>query len=258
MKKRILYMMFAGVAVCAASILVKNAPPLSGGAETVPAPGTRPDASPSLALSPSESRANAPDFTIDRTSARRTGMVIPAAPEAPAYPEETPNLADSAKTPGSAGAVAGRPTRTAAKSVVVRPPLTYAERAQRARQVEEDADLQLARLDRQVGLTVEQATGAFAAYAKESAAYDPSIPIEVGGQTTAATTGGAGSGSAETQIYATLDEEQQAAFGQEMLTRDLWWTEIVAQLAADFPDATAATQPSAHQGDNIFDILNSK
>jgi hypothetical protein len=186
-------------------------------------------------------------------------MLIPAAPEAPAYPEEGPDLADShpaPQNPGSAGTAAGRPTRTAAKSVAVRVPPTSAKRAQRARQVEEDADLQLARLDRQVGLTVEQATSAFVAYAQQSAAYDPSIPIEVDGLTMAA--GGAGSGSAETQIYTMLNEEQQAAFGQEMLNRDLWWTEIIAQLAADFPEAPApeAVQPSAHQGDNILDILN--
>jgi hypothetical protein len=253
MKKRILYMMFAGVAACAAAVLVKNTASLSGGEETVPAPGPRPDAS------PSESRADAPDFAIDRTSARQNGMLIPAAPEAPAYPEEGPDLADShpaPQNPGSAGTAAGRPTRTAAKSVAVRVPPTSAKRAQRARQVEEDADLQLARLDRQVGLTVEQATSAFVAYAQQSAAYDPSIPIEVDGLTMAA--GGAGSGSAETQIYTMLNEEQQAAFGQEMLNRDLWWTEIIAQLAADFPEAPApeAVQPSAHQGDNILDILN--
>jgi len=255
-------MMFAGVAVCAASVLIKNATPLSDTAGANPAPKSRPNTRPCLTHNPPARQIDAPSFTVNRIDEPR-GEVSSAAPE------ETPDLAGSPtapQNPGSAGAVARFPTRAATRSTAVQPyvraPLTHAEIVQRARQVSEDADLQVARMERYVGgLTDDQAAGAFVAYAKESAAYDPSIPIEAGVQT-AATTGGAGSGAAETQVYTTLDDDQQAAFGEEMLNRDLWWTEIVTQLAADFPDptATASTepvQPSAHQGDNIFDILNS-
>jgi hypothetical protein len=196
----------------------------------------------------------------------------------------------------------GEPARQDGAQGSAPSPLTDAELVQRARQVEYEADRQVLRLDDTVGLTADQFAQAFRIYARASSSYDPRIPIE--GQTgaasapaaaiqsaadassanqpaTAAASGNPAQGAADAanqvvaavpsssktadaQVVDTLNADQQVAFGKAWLDRDLWWTEIVSQLASDFPEPTATdtTQgetvaPSDHQGDNIFDILNS-
>ena len=264
MKQSIAYALLVGSVACAASLLINhtdsapdnervNTPRKLTHSATRAAvrPAARPEETPLVASDPASPPALAPLEVV---------ATIPAA-RALATAEERASF--------------GAPARQDGVQDSVQTPLTYDEMVQRARQVEYEADLQVARLDNCVGLTGDQYRQAFMVYARASSSYDPSIPIE--GQVTAAFTPSASesssttaggktaatatfeSKSTETQIVETLNDDQQAAFGQEWLNRDLWWTEIVSQLAADFPEqkATAADTPADHQGENIFDILNS-
>lgn len=206
----------------------------------------------------------------NRSAAPESQGAVETVPVFVASPQPAGGKADTAGAPGplsaSAGVAQGWGGRAAAIPGVAagrqtQAPLTFEERITRARIVEEEANRQVERLDRYVGLSSSQAAAAFVAYAQASPSYDAQIPIEVNGQFLAAA-GAEASSSADQQIYSVLTDEQQAALGQEMLNRDLWWTEIVTQLASDFPaqqddvkDTTA--QPSEHQVDNIFDLLNS-
>jgi hypothetical protein len=143
-------------------------------------------------------------------------------------------------------------------------PLTYDEIVWHARQVEYEAGRRTDLLASRIPLSAEQQAAAFRIYARASAAYDPVIPIE--GASAAAPETSKGT-SAEEQIYEVLDENQRAMLDQDAADRDLWWTEIIGQLAVDLPSvaepavasmsaARGAVQPAPHQGGNVLDILN--
>lgn len=87
--------------------------------------------------------------------------------------------------------------------------------------------------------------------------YSSTVSTETPGTSVSA---GSTSVGTAASVPDTASTDELAAMGQEMLSRDLWWTEIVSQLADDFPTQTDAAAdpvvPDAHQGDNIFDILN--
>lgn len=230
MTKPLLYALLAGSAVCVASVLVDKTilAPKDGGAILA-----RP------------SRLHTAPRAADRPAAGR---------------EETAPAAAGVESTGETEQVRTC-TAPAGAQDLARPPLSGAELVQRASQVQYEADRKVVRLDRRVGLTDDQYPRVFMVYARASSAYDPSIPVE-GQVATASAPDTSTSQSPDAQIYETLNDDQQAAFGQQWLERDLWWTEIVAQLAADFPEPKVAAsgeaaQPSVHQADNIFDILNS-
>lgn len=269
MTRRLLYGLVAACAVGGTAALVHKAPMPSAPA-AVHAAGVRDSAT-------AGKGAVTKDTLLSRirAGAPRVGKPsdVLAEGEASAEPSAAPKVFDGHElmpmaAPGTTEAIRtalGTPPAPAAPA-----PLTREELVRRASQVQVEAERRVAQLDAAVGLTEHQMTSAFALYARASSSYDPRIAIEG-----AATMAPAAEGkSVDTQVYETLDKDQQADFGQAWLDRDLWWTEVVGQLAADFPVTTPATSattttpttdttststtpttPSVHQTDNIFDIL---
>jgi hypothetical protein len=70
-------------------------------------------------------------------------------------------------------------------------------------------------------------------------------------------------------VHDSLTADQQAAYEEEWVDRDLWWTEIVGQLQTDEDvdvaasssdsassgESEASVTPDAHGGGNLFDLL---
>jgi hypothetical protein len=203
-------------------------------------PSAKPSARPSEAAEYSPGRSDAQTSESTLSGGEAAGLAAPAAAARPA----------------------GTPAPVAS--------LTHEEIAQRARQVEYEAWRRTVMLNRQVPLTARQVGDIFRIYARDSKSYDPTIPIE--GETPAAAAAAAtaaGTKTTEQQVLETLDQGQQVAVQQTWVDRDLWWTEIIAQLAEDFPVGGAAAsaspaaaapaadtaQPAAHQVDNLSELL---
>ena len=227
-------------------------------------------ARPSARLPPAEAKRPAP--TRQRGSAAPAPALAAARPSARAPEEGRPD-------PGRAASATSPPRARPEDAAGTRSGLAGDESVRRALQVHYEAERRLGQLAQQVPLTPAQRTQAFFIFAKSSPAYDPAVPIEADTIEPADAEGQ----TVEEQIFRTLDAEQQAAIEQRWVDRDLWWTEIVSQLAADFPspdrfvfpeartaappDAVvpspqgteeAAVEPGEHQGGKVFELLGGR
>jgi|GEM_PF-2604779 len=180
------------------------------------------------------------------------------------------------------------PHRKPADTIASPLPPTEKELARQASKVEHEANLRLAHYTSNLGLTEAQQDAIFPLLAKASPSYFSTMLIEganpkttpsgilLGENVATPTTGTRPSlTKIEEEIYNILDGERQDELAQQVVERDDWWADIINFLDQDSttpaeddaPPAITASEttlsnsskpetPAAHQGTNLFDILN--
>ena len=144
------------------------------------------------------------------------------------------------------------------------------------------AKAQLARLSASYRLNASQRELIYRALVPTTPAYHPDMEVVSASGTAKDDGSRAASDSrpatvvetarvADEQIHAVLEQGQKAAYEDDWVDRDLWWSEIIGQLSddldADLAAAAAADDggtghaestgiPEEHVGANLFDLLN--
>lgn len=145
--------------------------------------------------------------------------------------------------------------------------------------VEREAQSRTDRLAARYNLSAAQQDRVFTVYARASQAYHSAMtivtdsPVETPRSTevsdAGSETGSAESTSTDEAIYEVLDAAQQAEYEQDVVDRDLWWSEVIGQLEGDLDTEAAAAAAEGdtadpegdagdvdpHAGGSLFDLL---
>lgn len=132
--------------------------------------------------------------------------------------------------------------------------------------VEQKARIRLERMTEEFSLTQDQRRKMFPLLARSTPGFDP--VMQVGGSASQADQSPT---SADEEVYALLDPEQQEQYEDEEIDRQAWWQDVFSRLEQELLDSTGGSEitpapepqvpeagssaPTGRSGGNLLDLI---